>query len=301
MTAMVLEIKGQVSLQPAKGKARPLQEGDLLYPGDRLTAADEGQATLYFRAGNRRERLKPKQQATVGEGGCNPATAVEELKKVGAEKKAIVDGLNEVDAHSSGTTTVFRGAPKDKKPAVTPIDHSRVLSDQPVLLWPAVPKAKSYKVEMMLQSTGRVIWRADSEMPRLVYPAKEKSLRRDREYLWRALWVAEDGEIKQCANAGFYVVPAEVVAEMEKLRNLATGNDPADLFLVALTYDAQEFYGEALEVYEKLCKLVPKKAVFHAARAVLYERAGRGEDARKARAEAEKLTKTETPKDSKGP
>ena len=119
-------------------------------------------------------------------------------------------------------------------------------------------------------------------------PFKEKPLTRGREYVWEVLYETPDGLLKPCVTARFYTANPEEVGQMEKLRPLEEGNDPADLFLAALTYDHLQYYAEALAAYERLCRLRPTKGIYQAARAGLYEQAGRHEEAKKAWSEAEK-------------
>jgi Flp pilus assembly protein TadD len=56
-----------------------------------------------------------------------------------------------------------------------------------------------------------------------------------------------------------------------------------------LTFERERANHEALITYERLAKLSPHEAAFHAACAQLYERAGRPEDAKKAWAKAKEL------------
>src|SRR5277367_6327258 len=78
--AMVLTAKGEVTLQRGEDKPQRLRAMDLVRPGDKLAAAAEAEATLVFLADGRRERLKSKARAAVGEKGCTPAESVQKLE-----------------------------------------------------------------------------------------------------------------------------------------------------------------------------------------------------------------------------
>ena len=60
------------------------------------------------------------------------------------------------------------------------------------------------------------------------------------------------------------------------------------MLLAALAYEGNGVYEEALRLYERLCELSPRESAYHAARAALYEQAGRTAEAKKAWTEAEK-------------
>jgi hypothetical protein len=282
--AMVVKVQGKVELRPARGDAKRLAVMDLLYPGDRLRAEGDSQADLVFEKDGRREQLRPGAEATVGKAGCRPAEAVQAVKKARPAKPVVLDGLRELDRNSQGATVVPRGPVDEKQPAVVPVADSRVLSDQPTFSWQAVPKAKRYRVEVFTL-TGRKMWTAEPTEARLPYPSKEKPLPRGREFTWRAYAETED-EVLPCGSAGFYVVSAAELKELEPLRELAASSDPDDLVLAAVGYEAKQLYAEALEVYERLCRQSPGEPAFQAARAVLLERAGRRDEAKAAWAKA---------------
>jgi tetratricopeptide (TPR) repeat protein len=171
---------------------------------------------------------------------------------------------------------------------VTPIAGASILADQPTFTWPMDAKAKTYRVEVGYKG-GRTLWIEEKVTEvRLPYPATQKPLARGREYRWQ-VWAVNEDEVHPLAAEGFFVVSAAVAEAMKALQALATSADAADLVLAAATYEAYEVYDEALAVYERLCRQVPQQPALHAARAALYERAGRQDEAKKAWAEAVKL------------
>jgi hypothetical protein len=282
--AMVLSVQGKVELQRAWGEKRRLGEMDFLYPGDRLRPQGDGRAVLVFVDDEHREQVKGP--ATVAQAGCKPPEAVEVLRKPGPEMKAVLDGLKELDRSGRAAGTVFRSPSDDERPAVTPVDGSRVLTDRPAFTWRPVPKVKGYRIEVFKKADLKVKpeWTADPTEARWTYP---RPLPRGREYAWR-VYAVTDEEVRPCAGGGFYLVGAGETGDLEKLQTLAAGDDAGDLVLAAVGYEGQQAYGEALAAYERLCRRAPHAAAFQAARAALLERAGRTEEAKKAWADAEK-------------
>ncbi len=74
--AMILEARGLVQLQPARGMDKPAAPQMLLYPDDHLTLAADAEVKLVFLSDLHQERLKPGRETTVGRKGCEPADAV---------------------------------------------------------------------------------------------------------------------------------------------------------------------------------------------------------------------------------
>jgi hypothetical protein len=241
--------------------------------------------------------LKAGQEVTIAKSGCTPPSAVEGLP--GSKLEAVSAGVRKLKPSKRAAVTIDRSPPEGQNPAVTPIAGARVLTDQPAFTWPPDSKAKTYRVDLAFTS-GRKLWEKETTEPRLAYPAQEKPLPRDREYTWR-VWAVNPDEVRPLVTAGFYVPSAREAAELEKVQALARSADPADRALAALTYEAYEVYDQALALYERLRQQAPKQPVFHTACAVLYEQAGRQEEAEKAWAEAEKLGVVRPVKKDKGP
>jgi hypothetical protein len=97
-----------------------------------------------------------------------------------------------------------------------------------------------------------------------------------------------EDEARRCAEGDFYVTGAAETDGLAPLRRLAESSHPGDPLLAAVTHRGKACYGEVVAVYERLCGRAPKNRIYQAGRAALYEQAGRKEDVRKARAEAEK-------------
>src|SRR5438094_9733235 len=74
--AMVLKVKGDVTLRPLQRDPRRLEVMDMLGAGDRITLADGASAVLVFAHEGRKEELRPSAPVTVEETGCTPRDAV---------------------------------------------------------------------------------------------------------------------------------------------------------------------------------------------------------------------------------
>jgi hypothetical protein len=287
--AMVLNMKGQVTLEGAESKPRRLRRTDLLRPGDRLNAAADAGAVLIFLDEGRYERLKSNTRATVGDKGCTPAEAVESV----AGKKlppAQLESLRDLARSSRGAVAVVRGRPPATPQVVTPLYDATVLTERPALTWRAADKADSYQVQLWSGDAQRLIWRETTTATRLDYPPKRPALKPGTQYRWRVtVRRGEDEDPKPVVESKFATAGKEEVDELAALKPLAASADEADLLLAAVTYQAYGVYGEALALYEKLAEKQPNEPNFQLALASYYERAGRQEEAKAARDKAKKL------------
>src|SRR5438128_575422 len=111
--AMVLEVKGKVQLQPAKGMSKALAVMDMLYAGDQLRPNASSEALLVFLADGHHERLQTKGPVTISRNGCTPPDGIERIKKVGTEKNSVLEGLKELGRSSRGATIVARSPSVD--------------------------------------------------------------------------------------------------------------------------------------------------------------------------------------------
>ena len=77
-----------------------------------------------------------------------------------------------------GATTVFRGPPAEEKPAILPVAGSRMLSKKPPFAWPAVPKAKGYRIQVACKAkSDRIVLDIESAEARLPYPVEKSRCR----------------------------------------------------------------------------------------------------------------------------
>src|SRR5581483_8647853 len=111
------------------------------------------------------------------------------------------------------------------------------------------------------------------------YPAKEKPLLHGSVYTWYVR-ARTDKKADQLAwKSQFWVATKMEIEELGQLKALTGSKDAGDLLLAALTYEEYGIYEEAMALFQRLVKLAPKEASFHAALAYYYERAARAEEA----------------------
>lgn len=317
--AMVLRIKGEVSLiQPGHKPARAWAM-DLLRPGDRLAVPAGGEAHLFFLDDGHKEVLAAGKTATVQAAGCKPPAAVarklpcklgkralEDLKrrrpplarvssfsyKLG--KLALKDLKGDLAAGRLGGV-LLRGADDPLPPVLTPLPGANVLSPRPALSWPAVEGAKSYIVALFTGPDTKdlqKVWRIETKANRLPFPAKQADLQ-SVTYRWSvvARLKDDDREIVSLKQARFSVATKREVRLLQEAKKLAESSDPADVLLAVGLYESRAVHDEALKLYEKLVKQAPEQARFHEALARYYEAGGRAELAKKERDTAARLRK----------
>jgi formylglycine-generating enzyme required for sulfatase activity len=76
--AMILEVRGTVSLEPVRDPKRRASPNTLLYQGDRLRLGEDGDVRLVFLRAFHKERLRPSSDVTIRRRGCQPDEAVRE-------------------------------------------------------------------------------------------------------------------------------------------------------------------------------------------------------------------------------
>jgi tetratricopeptide (TPR) repeat protein len=286
--AMVLRVEGHVELRPVKGDPRPAEAMDLLHSGDLLTTQTDGSAIVVFCSDGRRERVRPRCQATIGVPGCAPSTAVEPLPASAKEQETVREALKGLSAASRGAVAVLRDPPGNAGAAVHPFNGTRVLTNRPDFSWHPDKAARSYRLEVSEGSSGRLIWKETTTSASEKYPASSNPLRHGRAYVWRVIAIEESVD-QPWAAGEFFVLSAIEAATLERLRPLTRSDDPADLSLAAAVFESKGVLDEAVRLYERLVSLEPEKKSFRTALARLYTRLGREEDAQKVRQEIEKL------------
>jgi hypothetical protein len=287
--ALVLTVSGAITLEQKGVKPCRLGAGDLLRPGDRLAAGPDAEALLVFWDEERYERLKPKARATVGAKGCKPVEAVERVegKKL---PPAQVESLRELGRSGRRAGADLRGRPPATPQRVTPLYGATVLTDRPAFTWRPAEKVDSYRVELWSGDGRRRLWRATTTAARLDYPPKEAALKPGLGYQWRVMARrGEDEDPDPVVDSKFSTATKTEAADLAAVKELAAGDNHADLLLAAVMYEEHGVYGEALAVYEKLAAKRPEEANFQLALGNYYERGGRSEEAAAARAKAKKL------------
>jgi hypothetical protein len=293
--AMVLSVQGPVTIATEGREPRPTKVMDLLSDKDRLTVAADGAATLIFLGDNHRERIKPGVQVTVGSDGCTPPEAVERGQSLAAS--VAYRDVHRLSGTGQGAAVVLRDpGPPDQSAAVTPMFGSTVLTDRPTLSWRAERKNASYRVRFMsgrldtARGKEQTLWTARTKEMHLAYPVKEKPLWYGNIYSWQVTAGTDDRAEQLIAEGQFSVATRGEVAEMAPVQKLAASEEPADLLLAALAYQDYGVYDEALSLFERLAHQQPREPRFQFALAYYYARAGRAEEAKKAREQAKELS-----------
>ena len=251
-----------------------------------------GGVTLLFFETGAKERVKAGATVTIGPGGCEPREAVERLPSVSRSVAATLRDLRSPSGQEFASTSL-RGTREPNgsaPPAVTPIDASTVVSDRPRLSWKARLVAKTYRVQMRVGGSQRLLWTAATNESSLTYPSGQPPLRRGRVYVWEV----SDQDGRSVVSGRFTVATAPEASKLAAFEPLARSDDPADLLAAAVVLLAHGVDDQALIVYERLAKLAPSHPQHGEMLADLYRRAGRPEDAQKA-AEAAKNPRKGSP------
>lgn len=272
-SAMVMDLKGRVEVKSAGAGARTAKVGDLLRLGDRLIVPADGGATLAFLGIGARERLKAGSEATVGPEGCAPASAVAERRKHRPAVSRTMRGVRPASGDIAHAAAVGRGADGDGEPppAIEPIQGATVADDRPAFAWPAAKGAKGYRVRLLAEGSGRLIWQAETTGPKLAYPEGASAL--GRGYVYR--WVVTDTDSRPVVAGRFVSADDSERRQLEELKPLADSDDRADLLAAALSYRRLKCDARAIAAFERLAKMAPKEPFYRNELADLYRRAGR--------------------------
>jgi hypothetical protein len=296
--AMLLAVKGQVRVVTENGETRSAKVMDLLSDKERLSVPADGAATLIFLGDDHRERVNPGAQVTIGPGGCTPQKDVERREPLGAG--VAYQDVNRLSGSGQMGVAVLRDATPVPSIPLIPMYGSTVLTNRPTLAWRARRDAAVYQVRLMsgrldkVEGNEQTLWTVQTNSTRLTYPQNEKPLLFGNIYSWQVSVREGDKGERIIAEGQFSVATRAEVTETAKVRKLTAGEDPADLLLAALAYHDYGAYDEAMSLFEQLAKQLPREPRFQFALAYYYTRAGRLEEAKKAREQAGKLS-SQTP------
>jgi hypothetical protein len=285
--ALVMEVKGRVTVEGRGGKPRRVEEGAYLLPGETVSAAPGGEALLLFLVKGEQRRLGPGGRATLTRDGCDPDAAARRVGKAKLPRKNLTR-VREVEVREGGGVGVVRGGEPPAEARITPLYGTFVAGTRPAFAWPPVEKAEGYVVE--LKDGGGRRWKAVTKQPKLEYPAKEKPLEHGQKYLWTVKAKLPDGDEKTVVDeSNFKVLLEGEDEELKPVRKLAASDAPQDLLLAAAAYEGYGLLDEALKTFEKLAKKQPKVARYQRALARYYRYAGRPDKAKEAEERARKL------------
>jgi tetratricopeptide (TPR) repeat protein len=258
-----------------------------------LTAGKQG-VTVVLLANGHSERLLPNKTATIQRDGCQPAGAVERLKRKLSKKN--LDSLRVLHAGDRGGVGVLRRSITGQSPELRPMQGSSVLDGRPSFSWPACPGAVSYEVRLLLgrgaQSAQQ--WKTTSTKTEIKYPERVLPLPQDgQEYTWSVTAVLKNGRQRQVVqSAELFVLAEEEVKELKALGPVVAGDDPAGWLLAAALYESHGVYEEAIRLYEKAAKKRPEQGNIHRALERCYKRVGLDARAAAAGKQAEKVSGT---------
>lgn len=286
--ARILAVQGNVAIERSADSVRPAQVFGTVYEGERLVVADAGHVVLAFRASGRLERLKPGAKAVAGVDGCTPREAVEPPEVPQAQGPAVSGAVRELKPLTHAGVIIVRsgGDSPSLPPRVSPVVGATILSPRPLFNWPAVKDARAY--ELAVSSGGRTLWSERTEQTELRYGASAK-LRSGFAYQWRVEAVSADGSSRPAWEGEFAVASDAQCERAAEMTALASGDDPAMIALAVAWLEENGLAAEALAACERLAGLKAEAAPVQGYLHELYFRAGRGEDADRAREAFQRL------------
>lgn len=283
-----LEVKGDVRVLDVSGKPRPAEVFGSVYADESLGLSADASVVISFRSGAC-ERISEVATATLKESGVEPITAAKPLKLPPKAKKLIGESLVELDKNTGGVT-VTRSAVPVRPPTidVSPIVGSTVLTSKPMFAWPVRKDAKSYELILKGARGDKRLWGTDTKANRAEYSGSEK-LKEDKEYRWEVFVTLAEGKVEPLCNGSFRIGTTETREAAAGLVELADDSEPPLVALAAIRLEELGLFAEAIQQYERLIKLAPRRAEFPAALSELYDKAGRTAEAAKSRELAKQL------------
>ncbi len=257
--AMVLRVKGEVTLARAGEKPARVWSMDLLRPGDKLNVPKDAEVRLIVLDDGHKETLAADKTATMTKTGCTPAGAVarKEASKLG--KEALENMRDDIASGRLGGT-LCRG-PKlgETLPVLSPLPTATVLTARPTLTWPKVDDATSYVVML---STGndlkaqRRVFTLETKEPRLPFPPKRAALQPVL-HRWSVAAKFKGGDEKTIVSreqGEFTVATEDQIKQLDAVKPLATSDDPTDKLLAASAYESLGVLDEAFRLYRQLAE-----------------------------------------------
>jgi len=283
--ARVLQVEGKAEAHSAADQAtptkpRPLAVYGSLYASDTIRLEANATVVIGFRGSGELQKIvagKTPRTVTITKRAVQPSEGVKRIVVDKIQPRVVGHSISQLPEIKPNGATVTRGPPADPPyPTITPIADSAVLDAKPQFSWPAVKDAQSYSVSVY---QGRVrLWTAKTGDTSLRYAAA-KPLEQGEEYRWRVMANTAEGATEAC-HAMFSVAFAD---EASGPGEMVASEQPALVALAAASYEQLNLLSQAIAAYEWLAAQTPDAAPIHAALSELYERAGRGGQARKAR------------------
>ena len=284
----VLEIEGKVRVLDGSGTSREAAVFGSVYAGESLELAAEASLVVSFRNGNC-ERIAKVSKAKLTESGVEPSTAATPLTLKPKNKKLVGESFASLDRNAGGVT-VTRSEGPARPPAIemSPIVGCTVLTTTPTFTWPAKEDAKTYELILKGARGDKRLWTIDTKTNRAEYAGSEK-LKEDKDYRWEVFVTSREGKVESLCNGSFRVGSTDTREAAADLADLSNETELPLVALAAIRLEELGLYAEAIQQYERLVKLAPRRAEFPAALSDLYDKAGRSKDADKARELAKQL------------
>jgi hypothetical protein len=295
--ARVLECSGKVMVKESAGQERSLAVFGTVYSGDCLRLPEGVSLVLAFRSTGRLERAKGPVEITTTESGCTPTESVQAVAGRQQPAGPIKNAVQSLPAVTRGGATIVRSKPSAASRPISPVHRATLLAARPTFAWTAVPDVTSY--ELSLRSDSGAVWSQCTEKTKLQYSGPTP-LKDGRTYQWQVRAVSGQ-PAKAICESSFSIADAQQRATAARLEELAAGPQGPYLPLAALWYQQQRMYDQAIMAAEKLVKLAPKQAEYHALLADVLDAAGRSEDSLKSRLRADELKPPEPQKKTRKP
>ncbi len=291
--AMVLTWSGSPTWSDGK-TTRPLRSYDRLRPGEVVSAGPGGTVLLYFPEDGHKELLHADASVVLQAKNGKATGKVEVIdSKLNAENR---DALREAIGTGKIGGTVLRNGKLDVlDPAIVPVSEAIVVTDRPLLRWPAVKDAANYRVTLQNAGSGKTVWVKEVATPELKYP-DDKPLTRERKYKWSVTAVFANKDEKQHLKERTFTVGTEGMAKQAAVwKELADRDDPAGQMLAAIGYEQLGMFDELYPLYAKITQKVTDDAKLWVIYATYAAKAGLQKESDDAYQKAKKLGWREEP------
>jgi|GEM_PF-2946336 len=229
--AKVLELHGDVELQPAGDEGRPVQAGDMLSHGDTITLTAGSWVTVAMKDGTVRKL-----------GGPGTVTVEHKMAKkreniVARLSASVMNLLFTPGAEASEAGMATRGPSASELPSsrvpvlVHPAPNSRLLSAPEVFRWRAVDGIPLYRV--MLFDSKDLLWNDVTERASTAFPKGVSDLKPAESYFWVVEGMIGDSSFRSATGEFMVVSESEArsfKAAMDEIDSSC--NDPAFATLV---------------------------------------------------------------------
>jgi hypothetical protein len=275
--AVIASVKGRVDVTSAHGG--PVQRatfGRALQPGDRLSVAAGGAATLFFNDGNVVE-LAEKSTMTVsgrvgGKSQAGPAAGLP--GEVYASVSKFVAGGSRETGLIAGSP--LRGAPDAGAPMLIAPRNTAVIDARPAFRWRGVEGASRYRLAVSSAERGE-LWTREVTGLSAEWPAEVAAIE-SGDYLWEVEALSDARSLRKEGSA-FRVLAASDAASirgnLDRIRESAGGADsPAARYLAGSYLSGLGLYQDATEQFGALCRLSPASPAPHEALGTVYRKVG---------------------------